>query len=177
MPNMKKFLDPVTLTRKLLMIAGIAFCAVMILTFLVVMIRSQVPLFMLAIPTFPFVLAALFLSFVLRKGMNHYSKWWNSLSPAEQSDIEQDYRNAWQADQSLILGEHYAYIRQLGEALAFDDIDDVYFRRARGLRWNMFIILCNGQMRVAQLPAFVNREAIWEEIMQRCKNDQMETDA
>lgn len=154
MPEMKKFLDSLSTFQWVLLIFLFSFLVIFGLVFCILPIVSGAPVFMLILPVGLFAAIGTFLFRSFRKSLHAYDKWWNSLTDAEQAEIEQDFREAIQVSPYLIAGSRYAFIRQIGRAIAYDQIESFDFRHSPERANCILLILLKDARKVAvNLPS------------------------
>lgn len=168
MTEMKKYLEINPLWTKILMCVLAAAAFGMGITFIAFMLGNGFEIFML-FPVFPFFLMGGFAIYSLRKSLASFGVWWNSLTELEQREIEQDFNSAVQFNSIMLLGQQYVFIRRMGCAIDYDDIEDVSFLNAQKGGWRMYISTGDGKRHMVQLPVFADRQAIWAELMNRCR--------
>lgn len=170
MPDMKRFLESDSTFGRIVLIVLPVVGAVFALVMLVFMLSAGFELFMIPMMITPFLLISVVCIFLLRRRQSTYQLWWNSLSETQRAEIKQDYSGAEPINDCLILGRRYAFIRGIGKAILYEDIEDVSFVETES-RWNMYVFLNDGRKLVTALPIFCNHQKIWAELMQRCGRD------
>lgn len=170
MPDMKHFLESNSTFGRIVLIILPIIGALFAVVMAVFMISAGFEPFMIPMMVTPFLLISVVCIFLLRHRKSTYQIWWNSISESQRAEIQQDYSGAEPVNDYLMLGRQYAFIRGIGKAILYDDIEDVNFVSVKG-GWNMFVILNDGRKLVTCLPVFCNRQMIWAELMRCCGRD------
>lgn len=169
MPDMKHFLERNSTFGKTILVMGMVLPVAGVVLMGWTLVGNGAPLAMVLFPGFPFLLMSAFCAWVFRKSSRDIPMWWESLTDSQRADYEQDFANAQPMDDFLLLGQRYAYFRNIGRPVAYGDIADIYFHRSRSGN-GMHVILLNGTHLATIAPTFTNRPAIINALMQRCGN-------
>lgn len=168
MSELKKYLDPMSSSQRILFTIIITFLVLMVIFFVYTGISSGFALGLMFLPLGIFLAFGAFVCSMLLKTRRAYDNWWNSLSDAERKDIKEDFRQARQFSYYLLAGPRYAYIRNTGRALPFEKIDHIEFIPGRYAHCYMHIYLLDEKMVFVDMPSFADAEQLEDDLLNAC---------
>lgn len=97
--------------------------------------------------------------------MHGFDKYWDTFTDVQRAEIEQDFKQADQVSDDLIVGPRYAYIRWTCRVIPYDRIGSIYFVRGKNMHCYMHIEVKGEKEVFVDLPSFRDGEAIREELI------------
>lgn len=168
MPELKRFLNPLSPSLRVVYTAGTIAPLGFILFFIYQTIVGTMSLGILLMPVIFFGSFSALMCWMLVRGLHIFDKWWNTLSDAEQAEIEQDFLQGQEISYYLIAGPRYAYLRWTGSVIRYDRIGNINFVRGKNARCYMHIEMQDERKVFMDLPSFSDGELIRDALYSYC---------
>ena len=166
MTDLKKFLDPLSSFQRFLYVLVFSFLVLGGLLFCIPLMAGGFPLAMLTLPLGVFAAFGTFICWMFRRSLHAYDSWWSSLTDADQAAIEQDFRQARQVSRYLFAGPRYAYIRQTGRVVSYDQLDRFDYRCSTAHTHCVLHILLKDASKVCvDLPSLAEAESLRDDLL------------